>query len=93
MIDKVLGVGESTDSITIFGNCDVIVEGLSSGSVKLQYKLTATTELPSPQWKDFPSGTFSSDVFKTVHIAGSQVEVRLTGVSNNAGVYVRIDSF
>jgi len=91
--DKVLGVDEYTDSIVVTGQCDILIYGLTSGTIKLQFKLQPSTELPSPDWWDFPNGTFSADAFQTVFVSGDGVKCRLLGVDNNAGVYVRIAKF
>ena len=90
MVDAVLGANESTDDFLVVGLCDVIVDGLSSGGVTLQYKLQPSTALPSPAWTTFPEGEFTEDTYKTVFISEHGVKCRLTGVSNNAGVYGRL---
>ena len=89
-VDSVLGVGESSPSMLLVGNCDVVVSGLSAGAVKLQYLLTPTTALPSPAWTDFPDGSFTEDIYKTIFVSEHGVQFRFTGVANNAGVYVRL---
>jgi len=91
--DKTLGANESTNSIFLSGSCDLLVQGLTSGTVKLQYLLPASTENASPSWEDFPDGAFTEDVYKTLFISETKIQFRLTGVSNNAGVYVRLGRY
>ena len=92
-VDKVIGVDEASGAFLVVGNCDILVQGLTSGEVVLQYKLTKTTELPTPGWEQFPDGVFTADVYKTVFISEHGVQCRLQGVSNNADVYVRLSRF
>jgi hypothetical protein len=89
-VDAVLGVDASTDSLLCVGQCDIIVQGLSEGAVKLQYLLPKTVALTSPAWVDFPDGSFIVDTYKTIFISEHGVKLRLTGVSNNDTVYVKI---
>lgn len=93
VVDAVLGAGESSEGIVVVGQCDILVSGLTGGQVNLQYKLSKTPNLPSPDWTDFPEGSFTSDVYKTVFISEHGIKCRLTGVGNNAGVYVRLGRF
>lgn len=90
IIDAVLGVGESSSDFLVNGYCDIVVSGLTAGAVKMQYMLSKTTALPVPTWTDFPDGSFTTDVFNTVFISADDVRVKMVGVANNAGVYVRI---
>lgn len=90
IIDKILGLNEYTDEIYLIGNCDICIQDLSAGSVKLQYKLRKTDVLTDPQWTDFPEGSFVSNTFTTVFISDYGVKCRLVGVGNNVGVYVRL---
>lgn len=92
-VDKVLGANGESPPFFVIGNCDIIINGLTSGSVKLQYLLTETDELPVPAWTDYPEGTFSADIFKTIFISSTGVQCKFVGVSNNAGVYVRLSRF
>lgn len=89
-VDDVLGVGDSSPSMLLVGKCDLIISGLSSGAVKLQYLLTPTTALAAPAWTDFPDGSFTEDIYKTIFVSEHGVQFRFTGVANNAGVYVRL---
>jgi hypothetical protein len=93
VIDAALGVNASSASFFAAGYCDLIVQGLSAGAVKLQYKLSPTTALPSPAWVDFPDGSFSADTYTTLFFSEHGVRLRMTGVSNNDGVYVRVSSY
>jgi hypothetical protein len=93
LVDAVLDVDESSPSFLAVGYCDIVVQGLSAGSVKLQYKLKPTTALPAPAWVDFPDGSFSADTYTTVFFSEHGVNLRLTGVGNNDTVYVRLASF
>jgi hypothetical protein len=89
-IDKVLGADEETFKFLLVGNCDVVIQGLVSGSVTLQYRLPPTANYTSPQWVNFPNGVFTSDVYKTVFISEHGVMCKLVGNGNNAGVYARL---
>lgn len=92
-IDKVLATDESTGEILLVGKSDIIISGLTAGTIKLQYKLTPSTELPSPDWVDFPEASYTTDVFQTIFISEHGTLFRLTGVGNNAGAYVRLATF
>jgi len=89
-IDVVLGANESSDKFHVTGYCDVIISGLTSGAVKLQYLLHPTAALPIPAWTDFPEGSFSENTFKTIYLCSHGVYFKFVGVANNAGVYVKI---
>lgn len=90
-VEGVLDAGESTqEGFIISGNCDVIVEGLTAGSIKLQYKLRPSPLNASPAWADFPDGEFSADTFKSLYISSSGVYGRLTSSGGNDGVYVKL---
>lgn len=88
--DKTLGVDEECDEIIVIGKCDIVVHGLTTGSVKLQYKLTETDELPSPTYWDHPIGEFTEDTFCTIFVSSVGVKCKLIGATNNDGVYVRL---
>ena len=93
--DKVEGLlddTDTTDAIIGEGQFDVVVEGLTSGSIKLQYKLPKVKDsvIYDPDWVDFPDGEFVTDVYKTVFISEAGVFLRALGSGNNSGVYVRI---
>lgn len=90
IVDKILGVNEYTDEISLIGSCDICIQGLTSGSVKLQYKLRKTDILTDPQWVDFPDGSFISDTYTTIFISDYGVKCRLIGVGNNITVYTRL---
>lgn len=92
-VDAVLGIGESSPDFLLTGNCDIIVQGLTAGAVKLQYRLTPTAALPAPAWADFPDGNFTADTYQTIFISEHGVNFKLVGVANNAGVYVRMAKF
>ena len=93
IVDAVLGVNASSPSFLAVGYCDVVVQGLSAGAVKLQYMLKPTTALPAPAWVDFPDGSFAADTYTTLFFSEHGVNLRMTGVSNNDTVYVRMASF
>jgi len=92
-VDAVLGIGGTSPAFLLVGNCDVVVQGLTTGAVKLQYRLSPTVALPVPEWKDFPDGSFIVDTYQTIFISDHGVIFRLLGVGNNAGVYVRMAKF
>lgn len=90
-VDKVIAAGEETDPLVAKGMCDIIIQGLSSGAVQLQYKVRPTDEMPSPTWELVPNGEFTSDTMETLFVSSSFIKIKLKGVLNNAGVYCRID--
>ena len=89
-MDAVLGVGETSPEIHVTGYCDIVIQGLTAGAVKLQYLLNKTTALPAPAWTDFPDGSFSTNTFNTIFMSQHGVYFKFVGVGNNAGVYVKI---
>lgn len=90
-VEGVIDAGESTrDGFIASGNCDIIVEGLTTGTIKLQYKLRPSTLNPTPDWKDIPDGSFTSDTFQTLYISSTGVYCRLTSDGGNDNVYVKI---
>jgi len=93
MVETLLGVGEASSEFLIVGNCDVLVENLTAGSVKLQYKLPPSTLKAVPAWTDFPDGLFTTATYKTVFISEHGVTMRVLGVANNADVYVRLSRY
>lgn len=92
-VDKVMAPGGETDDIAVVGQCDILVQGLTSGSVKLQYLPPATEELPAPEFSDFPDGEFTEDVYKTIFMSDGRVRFKLVGIGNNDGVYAKIARF
>lgn len=92
-VDKVIDANEYSPDFMAVGYCDVCVNGLTSGVVKLQFKFPVSTELPVPTWMDFPNKTYASDTFESIRISEHGVLVRLLGVDNNNGVYVRIGRY
>ena len=89
-VEAVLTVGGASPSFLMVGSCDILVEGLTAGAVKLQYKLPPSTLKAVPAWTDFPDESYSADVYKTVFISEHGVLLRLLGVANNDTVYVRL---
>lgn len=88
-MDQLLSTDKESAEFLAIGYCDVAIQNLSFGTVKLQYKLPATQALPSPEWKDFPDGSFTADTFQTIFVSQHGVMVRFVGLANNAGVYVK----
>lgn len=86
--EATLGADETSGTFLIIGNCDIWVSGLTSGTVKLQLLFPRKTT-----WLDVPDGTYTDDTMKTIFISEDGVRCRLVGVSNNAGVYVRMGRF
>lgn len=89
-VDTILAANASSAAFLTVGYCDIVISGLTSGSVKLQYKLPPTAVLTAPAWTDFPDGSFTEDAYRTIFVSEHGVQMRLTGVSNNANVYVRL---
>jgi hypothetical protein len=93
-IDATINDTESTaDGFVITGQCDIVIEGLTSGSVKFQYKLPPVPGSAAGHanvWTDFPEGEFTADTYKTVFISEHGVTGRLYGNGCNDGVYVRL---
>jgi len=90
-VDEVIGVGGETAPFIAKGMCDIIIQGLSAGAVKLQYMVRPTAAMPSPTWNDIPDGSFTADTMQTLFLSSSFIKVKLLGVANNANVYCRID--
>lgn len=88
-IEATLATGDASPEFLVVGNCDILIEGLSAGSVKLQYKLPPSTIKPTPAWTDFPGGEFTVDTYKSVFISEHGVTMRFLGVGNDS-CYVRI---
>ena len=91
--DKVIGVGESSDPFLLEGYCDIVVQGLTAGAVKLEYLLPPTANLPAPVWTNFPNALWSEDTYETLFISEHGVMFRLTGVGNNEDIYVRMSRY
>lgn len=89
-MDVVLGANGESPEIHVTGYCDIVIQGWTSGSVKLQYLLDKTVAMPEPVWTDFPDGSFSENTFKTIYLCSHGVYFKFVGVANNAGVYVKI---
>lgn len=87
-VDATLAANASTDPLILIGNCDIWIDTLTSGAVKLQIRHGS-----GGTWKDVPDASYTEDVFKTIFISGDQVYGRLTGVSNSTSVYVRLSRF
>lgn len=88
--DSILGTNGASSPFLAVGYCDICIQGLTSGAVKLQYLLPPTMLLPTPTWADFPDGSYTEDTFETIFISQHGVHVRFLGVSNNGSVYVKI---
>lgn len=87
-VDATLGLNEETAAFMLVGHCDIWISGLTSGDVKLQVLFPNEVA-----YRDVPSGSFSADTFKNFFISEHGVKAKLVGVSNNAGVYVRMGRF
>jgi hypothetical protein len=83
-----LGAGESSRYFLVNGNCDILISGLTAGSVKLEALFQGEV---API--DLPGGSFNADIFETIFISEDQVRLRFTGVGNNAGVVVRFGRY
>lgn len=82
--DETLGANESSERFMIVGSCDAWIMGLTSGAVNIEVKFPG-----SSTWTTMPGGSFTEDTLKTIYMSEHGVYFRFTGVSNNAGVYVR----
>lgn len=80
-----LGVNEEGDALILEGESDLWIIGLTSGTIQLQVKFPGEAA-----YKNAPEGTFTADVMKTIGQGEHGVWYKLIGVSNNAGVYVRL---
>jgi hypothetical protein len=85
---KALGVGEATDWFPLIGKCDIWVNGLLAGSVKLQFLFQGDL---TPY--DVPDGEFTADTFKTIFVSDEEIRGRLIGVGNTDGVIARLSRF
>lgn len=88
-MDDIVGVGESSPEFLAIGYCDICIQGLTAGTIKVQYRLPKTTVLTAPDWKDFPDGSYTADTFDTLFVSQHGVYIKFLGVGNNAGVYVK----
>lgn len=93
LVDKFLSGADETDSIKLVGNCDIIIQGMESGSVTLQYKLKKTDVLVSPTWEIHPNGIFTENTAKTVFISDYGNRYKLVSVDTNAETYARLSYF
>jgi len=83
-VGGVLAAGGVTSDISLVGNCDILIEGLTAGSISLQYR-SPNTKL----FVDMPDGSYTSDTYATVFFS-REMECRLKGTGNNATVYVEL---
>lgn len=81
---NVIGVNGSSDYFLVHGECDLLILGLTSGSVKVQALLPGEAALV-----DLPGLSYTTDSFETIYVSEDQVKLRFTGVGNNADVTVR----
>jgi len=93
LVDKFLDGTDETDPIKLVGYCDIIIQGMESGTVTLQYKLKKTDVLDSPEWFPHPNGIFTEDTAKTVFISDYGNQYKLTSVGTNAETYARLSYF
>jgi len=89
--ESTLGVGGDSASFEPNGSkFDIIIQGITSGTVKLQYKLPVSAIKDTPVWTDFPNGTYSADTYTSIEVVSKNVQFRLLGVDNNAGIYIKM---
>ena len=88
-MDALVATDQVSPEFLAIGYCDIAVQNLLAGTMKLQYKLPVTANLPAPEWKDFPDGAFTTDTFQTIFVSQHGVMVRFVGVANNTSVYVK----
>lgn len=88
-MEAVLTANSSSSAFLAIGYCDVCIQGITAGAVKIQYKLPKTVLLTNPAWTDFPDGSYTADMFQTIFFSQHGVEIRFTGVGNNAAIYVK----
>ena len=62
--DEYIGNGGASAAFPAVGVVDLIVQGLTTGSVKVQYKVLKTDLLTNPSWIDYPGMTFSGDTYR-----------------------------
>lgn len=97
--DALLDADGVMEDMILNGECDILIRGLTSGSVKLQYKLSPANNIngdgvtTAHDWEDWPvagEGIWTADTYETVYISEHGPLFRLVGVGNNSGVYVRM---
>ncbi len=93
LIDKFLEGTDETDPIKLIGYCDIVIQGMTSGTVTLQYKLKKTDILIAPTWENHPTGEFTENVSKTIFISDFGNEYKLVSSGTNAETYVRLSYF
>lgn len=92
-MDVVLTTGATSPEFLAVGNCDLLIQGLAAGTIKLQYKLPVTVALPVPAWVDFPDGSFTTNIFQTIFFSEHGIKLRFVGVGNTNTSYVKISRF
>lgn len=74
-VDNLLAANASSTAFLAVGYCDIVISNLTSGSVKLQYKLPPTAVLTAPAWTDFPDGSFTENVYRTIFFSEHGVQI------------------
>lgn len=87
--DEYIDANETTEQFPGVGVCEFIIQGLTSGMVKIQYLIPKTPTIPSPTWADYPGLAFVSDTYRKVYLSEEGVYFRAVGVGNNNDVYIR----
>jgi hypothetical protein len=87
--DEYLDVDGEGTPFPAIGVCELCIQGLTQGSVKVQYLIPQTEKMLSPEWVDFPGLAFSTNVYQKVYLSDPGVSFRVVGDGNNDGVYVR----
>ena len=88
--DFKLGTDGTSESVMVSGTVDVWIFDLSAGSITMQVLFPASSVSGEPTWRDFPSGSFSSPMGKTLYIGEEQVRIRFVGTGNTDGSYIRV---
>jgi len=87
--DNYLATDGTGDKFPAIGACEFIIQGLTSGYVKIQYLVPKTNLLTEPEWADYPGLIFIADTYRKISLSEEGVYFRVVGVGNNANVYVR----
>lgn len=93
LVDKFLNGTDETEPVKLVGSCDIFIQGMTSGTVTLKYKLKKTDILTDPQWFPHPDGEFIEDTAKTIFISDFGNEYKLVSEGTNAETYARLSYF
>lgn len=87
--DYLLDANGVSDKFPAIGACEFIIQGLTTGIIKIQYLIPKTPTMTSPEWVDYPGLSFISDTYRKVYLSTEGVYFRAVSVGSNDNVYIR----